>query len=156
LLGELDRFAGHLYGSTLFRRLYSLSAKDAGGKKPTVALTLRHGDDGGAFVYEYEAQACRFRPVTVSDPVSEYVAVYECWATDLLALLRGEVASTALLFARCRHWNACPDVLGFDLDHFLVEYAHPLRQPERFLALYRKILAGLPPAAGRISLRRAC
>jgi hypothetical protein len=153
LSAELDRFAGHLYGSALFRRLYSLSMADAKGRKPTVALTLRVGNDGGAFVYEYEPQGCRFKPVAVEDPVAQYVAVYECWATDLLALLRGEIASTSLLFARCRHWNASPELLGFDFDLYLIEYAHPLRQPQRFLALYRRILASLPDTPVKIARR---
>ena len=72
----------------------------------------------------------------------------------MLALLRAEIASTALLFARCRHWNASPEVLGFDFDLFLIEYAHPLRQPERFTQLYRKVLAALPEPAQRIASRR--
>ena len=137
----------------MFRRLYSLSVADAKGHKPTVALVLRVGTKGGAFVYEYEPQGCRFTPVLVEDPVAEYLLVYECWATDMLALLRAEIASTALLFARCRHWNASPEVLGFDFDLFLIEYAHPLRQPDRFRALYRRILAALPEAKVRIGKR---
>jgi hypothetical protein len=150
---ELDRFATHLYASSLFRRLYSLSAAQLKDRKPTIALTLRVGKEGGAYVYEYEPQGCRFKPVAVEDPVARYVGVYECWATDLLALLRAEIASTALLFARCRHWNAAPEIFGFDLDHFLVEYAHPLRQPDRFRALYRKILAELPQPQAHIARR---
>jgi hypothetical protein len=150
---ELDRFAGQLYASALFRQLYSLGRADTKGRKPTVALMLRAGDDGSAYVFEYQPQACRFVAVAEPDPVTAYLAVYECWAADLLALLRGEVASTTLLFARCRHWNASPELLGFDFDRYLVEYAHPLRMPERFLALYRRVLAALPDQPPRVAWR---
>jgi hypothetical protein len=146
LTAELRGFAAFLYASFPFRRLYSLRAADVQGRKPTLALWLRAA--GGAHVLEYQPQSCAFVPVTSSDPTAEYVAVYECWASDLLALFRAEIASPSLALARCRHYAAGAEL--FDLDLYLMQYAHPLRHPERFLALYRRVVAGLGPAAPSI------
>jgi hypothetical protein len=140
---ELRGFAGFLYANLPFRRLYSLRAGDVAGRKPTIALLLRADAAGSAHVLEYQPQACRFMPVASTDPVAEYLAVYECWANDLLALFRAEIASPSLALARCRHHVT--EVPLFDLDLFLMEYAHPLRQPDRFLDLYRKVIASQKP-----------
>jgi hypothetical protein len=82
--------------------------------------------------------------------VSDYLAVFECWATDLLASFRCEISSTALPFARSRTWNASPRAFVFDVNHYLFEYIHPLRFPGRSLELYRRTLARLPEPARRI------
>ena len=110
--------------------------------RSTFALTLRDGE--GAYVFEYQPQGCRFVAVASTDPVADYLAVFECWASDMLALLRAEVASTTLMFGRSRHWNANPARFAFAPGMALLEYAHPLRLGEPFLALYRRILAALP------------
>jgi hypothetical protein len=143
----LDELAAHLYARELFRRLYSRSAEELRGRKPTLALALLADVEGGAWVYEYEPQGCRFTPVESADPASEYLAVYECWATDLLATLRAEISPSALGFGRSREWNANPEVLSVNFNVVLFEHAHPLRYPARFLALYQRTAAALaaPP-----------
>jgi hypothetical protein len=138
---ELARFAGHLYGSREFRGVCSLSDEELGGRRPTFALLLRADTDGSAYVYEYDSSRCRFVPSESTDPVKDYAAVFECWATDLLATLRCEISATVITFARHRVWNALPARLPFDLNRALFEYVHPLRQPERCLALYRRVVA---------------
>jgi hypothetical protein len=153
LEAELARFAAFLYARAPLRRLYSLSAEELGGRRPTFALLLRADEDGGAYVYEYEPQGCRFRAASSEDPVSEYLAVYECFATDLLALLRCEISSASLTLGRCRHFAA--EVELFDLDVYLMLYAHPLRQPARFLSLYREVYARRPKARPQIRARRS-
>jgi hypothetical protein len=145
---ELAGFAGFLYANLPFRRLYSLRAAEVVGRKPTFALLLRAGSSGAHHVLEYQPQACRFAPVASADPIAEYLTVYECWATDLLALFRAEIASPSLALARSRHFNT--EVQLFDLDLFLMEYAHPLRHPERFLGLYRKVLAAQKATEPRV------
>ena len=150
----LDGFARHLYAHQPFRRLYSLTHDELKGRKPTFALVLRADGQGGAYVYEYTPQACAFVPVDSHDPPSDYLAVYECWATDLLAFLRCEISSTALTFGHSRAWNANPEAFSFGLNHPLFEYVHPLRMPDRALRFYRRLLAAQPapgvviPAAG--------
>jgi hypothetical protein len=148
LVDELRGFAGFLYANFPFRRLYSLRPGDVGGRRPTVALRLRTDAAGATCVLEYQPQACRFHPVDSADPAAEYLMVYECWATDLLALLRGEIASPSLALGRSRHQSAGAE--PFDLDLFLMEYAHPLRQPARFLALYRRLIAAQGRAVPRV------
>ena len=148
LQGELDDFARHLYAHQPFRRLYSLTNEQLKGRKPTFALALLADKEGEAYVYEYMPQACTFVPVESEDPASEYMAVYECWATDLLAFLRCEISSTALTFGRSRSWNANPDEFSFGVNHPLFEYVHPLRMPDRALEFYRRVLAA-QPAPGR-------
>ncbi len=144
---ELRSLAAHLYGRDLFKDLYSLGALDDAQTRPTFALALRDGEDDGAFVYAYEPQRSTFVAVDSGDPVSDYVAVFECWARDLLAFLRCEVSSATLTFGRCRVWNAIPDRLAFDLPGALLEYVHPLRHPERWLATYRRYVRELPQGA---------
>lgn len=141
---ELARFARHLYASDTFRRLYSLTAADLGGKKPTFALLLKADESDGAFVMEYEPQSCSFVSVDCNDPIGTYLAVYECWATDLLAHLRAEISPNAIGFGRHREWNANPEAFRFSLEDRLFEYMHQLRHPKRFLALYRRVLAAQP------------
>jgi hypothetical protein len=153
LEGELAAFAAFLYAREPFRRLYSLSAEELEGRRPTFAFVLRADEDGGVYVYEYEPRDCRFRAVDSEDPVSEYLAVYECYASDLLALLRAEISQDSLTLGRCRQWMVDLDL--FDLDLYLMLYAHPLRQTARYLALYRRVLAAQPTAPLRIRRRES-
>lgn len=139
---ELQRFAAHLYGRRPFRRLCSLDNSRLDGRAPTFALVLRDGDEGEAWVYAYDLRGCRFVPVSSADPPAEYALVYECWATDLLGVLRGRLPPTALYIGHCHEWAI--DVELFDLTAVLAGYSHPLRMPEQFLARWRELLAGLP------------
>ncbi len=151
--GELQALARHMHGGPQFREVYGLTHDDAKGREPTVAIVARSGD--GAFVFAYEPQGCRFVATEVADPAGHYLAVFECWATDLLALLRAEVSANTLLFGRSRMWNANPSAFGLTLPGDLLLYAHPLRHPERFLALYRSVHAAQPEAPVRIAFAGA-
>jgi hypothetical protein len=62
----------------------------------------------------------------------------ECWATDLLAVLRGELGPIALTFGRARLWNALPDKLRFDIFGELTRVSHPLRRPAEYLRNYQR------------------
>jgi hypothetical protein len=140
LARELDGFAAHLYGRTPFRGLCSqIAATD--GRKDTFALLLRADAAGGAYVFEYDLRACRFEPASASDPVAEYLAVHECWATDLLETLRGGISPTAIPFGRFRSWSADWRSFALDLNVATFEYAHPLRHPARYQELYRRSAA---------------
>ncbi len=153
LLRELDAFAASLYGGTLFRALYSLPAKDLQGKRPTIVLALRIDDGEGeqAFMLEYVPQSCSFVESTVEDPEEAYLGGFECWASDLLATLRGELAPTAVCFGRARLWCTLPEKFDLTLDGPLWMYANPLRRPDRFLALYQQLLAAEPAGTPRIA-----
>src|SRR5262249_40969248 len=102
------------------------------------------------YVYAYEPSSCSFVSVESEDPAAEFIAVFECWATDLLALFRGRISPTAIDFARHREWNASPETFPFSLNRDLFAYAHPLRHPQRYLELYRQRAAALSPAPPRI------
>lgn len=150
LEAELARFALHLYASTVFRALFSLNEEDLRGRKPTFAMVLLGDDKGGAYVYEYQPQACSFVAVECVDPPREYLAVYECWGTDLLRYLRSELATNTLSFGRHREWNASPDVFLFDVNRLLFEYNHPMRNPSGYLELYRSVLRRQPSLAEHV------
>ena len=61
--------------------------------------------------------------------------------SSLFALLRGELAPSALCWAgRMRYWNAHAQRLRVSPSE-LWRFAHPLRRPQRMLALYRRLLA---------------
>lgn len=150
LVRELDGFAGHLYASDFFKRQYSLNEEDRKGREPTLAFSLLADSEGGAYTFAYEPQGCRFVPREVADPEAAFLGVYECWASDLLAFFRAEISVVSLSFGRSRQWNANPLAVPNNVNTILFEYVHPLRHPERFLELYRRVLAGLPEDVTRI------
>lgn len=146
---ELDRFAAALYASHTFRTLLSLDEADLGDRAATFALVLRADDRGGAYVFAYSIPDCAFLPVACDAPTDRYLAVFECWATDLLDTFLVHHSQNTLAFGRSRTWNADPERFAFNLGRELFLYVHPLRFPDRFLALYRRAVAALPEALPR-------
>ena len=65
----------------------------------------------------------------------------ECWGTDLLAILNGDLGPTAISFGRARVWNALPDRFFFDLIGELHCFNHPLRRPAEYLRTYQRLWA---------------
>lgn len=138
---ELDRFAAALYAGHSFRCLHGLQEAALGDREPTFALVLRANDQGGAYVFAYRSQECDFVPVDCSTPTERYLAVYECWATDLLDNFLVRHSQNILAFGRSRTWNAAPELFPFNLTRELFVYTHPLRFPRRFEALYQRAIA---------------
>lgn len=134
---ELDSLAAYLHNRKGFRRGYSLSHDDLDGREPTLAIVT--WTDDGAFVWAYEPQGCRFVSVDESDPMSRYAGVFECWATDLLGVLRAEMSPNTLLFGRARARFGIPDRYPYSLFDEILRYVHPLRHPARFRALYEQV-----------------
>ncbi len=131
----LDELAASLRGGTIFKGLCSLLADAAGGRALTFAVVLRNGAE--RLVYEYAPSACAFVEGSASARES-YLAGIECWATDFLAVLRGELGPIALTFGRARLWNALPDRFRFDLFGELYRMSHPLRRPAEVLRMYQR------------------
>ena len=141
MLGEeLNGFAAHLCSRQTFRALMSLDGQELGGLRPTFSLVTLCDQEGGAYVYEYDPASCAFVGVEGVDPVADYIGGLECWASDLLAVFRGELAPSAITFGRARSWNALPARCPIDWGELWL-YCHPLRRPDRFLRLYRRLLA---------------
>jgi hypothetical protein len=139
LLQELQGFAAALYGGPLFRSLLSLD--ETIEHKPTWALVLQDGD--AAFVLEYDPSACAFVPVDEADPVATYLAVFECWAADLLDTFEVRMSQDAIGLGR--HRIFCHDLsIDCGMNQALFTYVHPLRFPDRFLAFYRQLIEELP------------
>lgn len=138
LLVRLQELADALVGSRLFRGLYSLTEAELAGRRGTFALVLRHRDQAG--VFEYNPNACRFERSRETSPRSAYLAGLECWATDFLAVLSGELGPIAISFGRAALWNAAPASLDFSLLSELYRISHPLRRPAAYLHTYRNIL----------------
>lgn len=142
-LGEL---AASLVGGTVFRGLHSLLADAAGPRAMTFAFVLRR-EGGEPLVYEYVPEACAFAPGK-ERPREVYLAGLECWASDLLAILRGELGPIALTFGRSRLWNALATRFRFDIFGELYRVSHPLRRPAQTLRTYQalwKKSAGVEP-----------
>jgi hypothetical protein len=135
----LTELAVALVGGILFRSLHSLLATEAAGRKPTFALVLRHGSGGATQVFEYDASACAFVPGAAGDPRATYLAGWECWASDLLAVLRREIGPITLMFGRARLWNHLPDRLRFDLLEGFTRVSHPLSSPGDYLRIYEQM-----------------
>jgi hypothetical protein len=137
----LERLAVALVGGFVFRSLHSLLAVEAAGRKPTFALVLRHGDAAPPLVFEYDAAACAFVPVTAAHPRDVYLAGWECWATDMIAVLQGEMGPITLMYGRARLWNHLPQRLCFDVQEALSRVSHPLGNPDAYLQAYRRMWA---------------
>jgi hypothetical protein len=136
---RLQEFAGALVGGTIFRGLHSLLASDANGRTPTFAFVVRDGRGDERRVYEYVAPDCAF-VAGATQPEQTYLAGIECWATDLLAVLGGEIGPIALNFGRATLWNASPARFAFDIFGELHRFSHPLRRPAEFLRTYQSLL----------------
>jgi hypothetical protein len=146
LLDELRAFAGHLYGGELFRSLYACGEDGFAPRRAAVGFAVRTPSE--TLTLAYRPEACAFEHSPGADARSDLVAGLECWATDLLAMLRVEVFSGYVLVGRYRTWNGTTERLRCDLASELTLYTHPLRHPDRTLQLYRSAVAALGPAVG--------
>lgn len=90
-------------------------------------------------VFEYDASACAFVPVDVASPRDAYLAGWECWATDLIAVLESRIGPIALMFGRARLWNHLPQRFSFDVQEALSRVSHPLANPRGYLQMYRQM-----------------
>jgi hypothetical protein len=143
-----DELAASLVGGTIFKGLSSLLEDAVPGRAPTFAVVLRQrpgeaeretGTDGDPLVFEYQPSACAFARIEPGAPPRErYLAGIECWATDFLAVLRGELGPIALTFGRARLWNALPERFRFDLFGDLYRVSHPLRRQAETLRMYQR------------------
>lgn len=138
LRGRLQELAEALIGGQLFRGLYSLLGVELTGYKCTFALVIRHAER--AAVFEYNANACAFVTSRVERPREKYIAGMECWGTDLLAVLSGELSPIALSLGRARLWNHLSDNFDFNPFRELYRLSHPLRRPDVYYATYQKLL----------------
>jgi hypothetical protein len=135
---RLDELAGELVGSMLFRGLASLLDSECEGRRAAFAFVVRDGDARHAFVHD--VPACVFR-ASDDDVERTCLAGVECWASDLLAVLDGELGPIALTFGRSRVWNALPGRLGMPIFEELHRVSHPLRRPAAWRQLYARLLA---------------
>ena len=132
LRAGLEELAGAMVGGPLFRGLASILVTECDGKKPTFAFVLR--TEGDPLVLEYDMTSCAFVPGG-----GEYVAGIECYASDLAAILAGEMGAIALTFGRARLWNHLRGRLPFDPFSELNRVSHPLRKPAAYLRTYERI-----------------
>lgn len=136
LLEELRGFARHLYGGPVFR---ALLARPQPARGMEVGFYLR--TEGEPLVLAYRPEACAFE-VAAGVTRGDVGAGLECWASDLLAVLGLDLFPGYLLVGRYRKWGSASG-LRCELDAELLAYTHPLRQPERTLALYRRTAEAL-------------
>jgi hypothetical protein len=125
----------------VFRAVASLLDGEAEGRRATFAIVAR--DSELRRVFSYVAPTCSFEAV---GPEAEHVAGIECWASDLLAVLDGELGPIALLYARARLWNAVPRLV-FDVFADLYRVSHPLSRPAEVLEVYRRVWSRLRPTS---------
>jgi len=145
LRGKLQELADALAGSQLFRGLYSLMGVELAGYQCTFALVVRHGTR--AAVFEYRPNACAFGTSRAERPRETYIAGMECWGSDLLAVLSGELSPIALSFGRAMLWNHVADRFDFNIFRELYRLSHPLRRPDAYHAIYQRLLSECADAA---------
>jgi hypothetical protein len=132
----LARFAEFLYGSAIFRHLYSLGADQLRGRRATFAW-LFLTDTEAAHGFEYRPQSCSFEPIDdVDDILTRYVGVVTSWAVDVLSIMRGTIEPRMVTRQTRQTWF----IDGVDLAPTLWLYFHPLRHPERCLKQYRSLV----------------
>jgi hypothetical protein len=136
-LGDLARF---LYGRDLFRRLYSLSTPGDLEREPALALVTRR-QHGPEVTFVYRPSNGAFTRVDADEPTARasFLVGMVCWASDLLALCRGELEPRAIAPG---YTDWCDPVLGPRQLHIevLSPYFHPLRRPDLCLARYRQLV----------------
>ncbi|HEY3498823.1 MAG TPA: MBL fold metallo-hydrolase [Polyangiaceae bacterium] len=133
----LAGFAEFLYGGPLFAELLSVGAADFAPRRATFAFSLRV-EGRAPLVFAYDLTGCRFERVDSAAARDQFVAGLECWAADLLAVLRIELIAGYVLLGRLRCWNHASERLRLDLVDALSLYTHPLRHPVRHIELYRR------------------
>lgn len=148
----LHELACALVGGPLFRCLYSMMAGESEGRRPTFAFALRDG--ARRHVFEYVPSACVFRRVDVDDPESAYLLGLECWASDLLLVLRGDMGPMALTFGRARLWNAVPALVADVIFDELYRVSHPLRRPAETFRAYERLWKSAPTARVRVAAKK--
>ena len=108
-------------------------------------LALRNGapdDPRSALAYEYQPIRRAFVPLPAlprGDPWELYPFGFECWASDLLALLEGELSIYELIKHRYRYWTA--EVTYTGRHNFALTLEHlfaPEVSPEATYRLYRR------------------
>lgn len=151
LVDRLQDFARYLYGTPQFRSLCSLPLT-VDGHAGVWGFSLL--DDQAPRCLLYDPSGCRFVPHEGLDAQRRLLSGIECWGTDLLAFLLGELAPTGLCYAgRLRVWNHRPDRLRVG-PHELWMYGHPLRRPEVTASLYHRLLVGEPRVVPQVPAAR--
>jgi hypothetical protein len=143
LFTRLRDVAAAFYEGPILRALYTLGPDVCRELRPTIALALRGaGPDGAELVLEYDPTCCGFVEVKgAGDPSKTHVAGAKCWASDLLETLRVSTSPGYMAIGRMWEWNAAPREVPFVFETFLLLYAHPLRRPDEFLSIYRRVHA---------------
>ncbi|MEO6954541.1 MAG: MBL fold metallo-hydrolase [Polyangia bacterium] len=149
LEAHLQELADALVAGAVFRGLHSLRDDELDERAGTFAFLLRR-DGAPALAYEYVPTACAFRR-TDADVRTTHLAGLECWASDLDAVIAGELGPIALTYGRSRLWNALPTRFHFDVFSDLYRVSHPLRRPAATLRVYEKLLARAHGIEPRIS-----
>jgi hypothetical protein len=150
--GDLDRLraclpllARGLVGSAPFQALHSLSVQDLGGRARALAIFAQTDPDGDGYLFEYVPNACTFVPARFD--VDVYAAGAACWATDLLALLTGQLTVASLTLGHWFEWIGCttsrPERLS--LVEELRRLINPLTMPDAVGALYTRLSRATPP-----------
>lgn len=153
LTQHLRSFAEFLYGSSLFKILYSLSAGTLPPKvKPSFVVSAMSGDRD--HVFEYDPAASSFTVMANASPLAEYAGALECYATDLLEFLRGRIMPSALMFGRVCRWRGTSENITAAIDHALWTYGHPLRRQAQALDMYRALFAAEPSGVPQVSGRK--
>lgn len=131
----LRELARHLYGSALFKQLYSLSREELQGRQPSFVLALQVGDDR-TLAYAYRPQACDFSRLDDSPEwVDQYAGTITLWATDLVALFRGQIEPRMIAACSRENWTfQCHAPFFVELWLFF----HPLGRPQQALEQYRR------------------
>jgi hypothetical protein len=134
LEARLAELAAALVGGSVFKHLFSLLASELPDRKLTFAFVVRTGD--ARLAYEYVPARCAFAAVDPAGAEAAYLAGFECWAADLLAVLDGALGPIALTFGRARLWNALRERFSFGVFDELYRMSHPLRRPAAYAELY--------------------
>ncbi len=149
LLEELGDFASYLYDSRVFRACISTAHQDV----MCFSLRVDHRDE--RVTLRYAPSKCAFVLHESVHPHERFWSGLECWASDLLALLRGDIGPSALCYSgRMRSWNNNPEHLRVS-PWLLWHFSHPLRRPRVASRLYTALREALVDTTHRVPARKA-
>jgi hypothetical protein len=144
-LRQLQRGLCEIAEFVFDRHLFHLcnSAERDYFKKPTVVFILKSGNDGKKVGYEYDPRSCCFKKIKNPSKPSDYMSAFECWASDLLEIFRGNFEVRILTLGHCRYWDDPLLLKGYLLYKILWPFFHPLRRPKqnlkRYLQQYKEV-----------------
>jgi hypothetical protein len=136
---RLNDFGRYLVGRGLFLGLNSMTRSELDGRERAYVLLVQTDVDGGGYSLAFDPRGGAF--VSTKMGADAYPAGGICWASDLLAVLSGQISAPLFLMGHLLEWaseKARHDGL-LSLAREIWPYAHPLRLTSEYANTYCRL-----------------